>query len=338
MPPDDADRNFRPSAPAAEADNLVEPAKPASAEAVPNPDKPGRLLRTWAALRHDPWAYLILPGVALGGGGRFLPDGRVLLNGNPVKLGNLTLLVNDTVVAAGITLALIAGVLNVAQTRREKVAAAAEADQVKVATAKQDAENARLADANRDLEQQVSALQAAIRNSFDDGMFRLHDKLRLGNDGRASVFALTGRGAELVGRYSPNPDFQSAGRGTYPLDGSCLGATARTGSNEVTGLVKVTNTGKAWANQQASRYGMNREQALGLTMKSRSYAGVRLSDAAGKTALGVVIVESLQPDGVSLAALELALASEGRGQGLSEALRTLPRSDQTAADISQKGF
>lgn len=123
----------------------------------------------------------------------------------------------------------------------------------------------------------------------------LHDCELTSTNSRISVYQHEADHAEFVqvGRVSVNPEWRKAGRPTYP---DSLGHIAE-GWREVT--VYQTNgrvTPEKWAEAQA-RKGMDYDVAIAISMKSRSYLGVRL-DYADKS-VGMVMAESLDSDGVA---------------------------------------
>lgn len=123
----------------------------------------------------------------------------------------------------------------------------------------------------------------------------LHDCELMSTNSRISVYQHEADHAEFiqVGRVSVNPEWRKPGRPTYPDD---LGHIAE-GWREMT--VYQTNgrvTPEKWAEAQA-RKGMDYDVAMSISMKSRSYLGVRL-DYADKS-VGMVMAESLDSDGVA---------------------------------------
>lgn len=99
---------------------------------------------------------------------------------------------------------------------------------------------------------------------------------------------------------------RSSGRARYDLEEGVLGHAFNRGEAEQTDLPDAGTAEEprpGWKQRQA-RTGLTDDHILALTMRSRSYAALRLN--AGDKPLGVLIIESEKPDGASLASVKSA--------------------------------
>lgn len=112
-----------------------------------------------------------------------------------------------------------------------------------------------------------------------------------------------------AGRFSYNPEYNTAGRKVYSKEEGCLGRSWINGEYFVNDLPDPTKDSKAY--ERALReMGLPRESVAGLRMKSRLYFGIRFSDGEDHSPLGVIIVESTDPHRFTADYLKTTLESE----------------------------
>ncbi len=112
-----------------------------------------------------------------------------------------------------------------------------------------------------------------------------------------------------AGRFSYNPDYNTSGRKIYPKNEGCIGKTWETGDFFIGNLPDPTKNKKAY--DQALRVmGLPKEAINGLTMRSRLYYGIRFSDGEDHSPIGVIVVESTDPNRFTANSLRTALEGE----------------------------
>lgn len=187
------------------------------------------------------------------------------------------------------------------------------------------------------LEARAELAESAVIETICDELRILVTALELDSDGRANLFLCRDDHFILVGRYSPMPTFsRSIGRDRYPLEQGVLGEAWREGEAEDPDLPNPGPTNmpphRGWLERQ-SRKGIDEPTASLFTMRSRSYAAIRLEHDRHR--LGVLVVEDTRPasetkvseavdnnPGGSLSALT-ALATSSQIRTLSRALQHL---------------
>jgi len=188
-------------------------------------------------------------------------------------------------------------------------------------------------------ERRAEVAELALVDSVSEELEELSNDLWLYSDGRVSLFLCKGEHFVLAGRYSSNKPFQrTTARPTYALDQGVIGAAWARGKAEdpelpYPGAVNASRPTKQWLDHQLRRHNLPEEIAAGFTMKSRSYAAIRLDRP--HRPLGVLVVESIRTaaettvskkagglPGGSLEAL-LALADGGATRRLARALEDL---------------
>ncbi len=263
----------------------------------------------------DKWAYLaaLATGTSAFAHLPVLFGEVIKINGQPLTISGETVHWDDSLQAIGIPLIFLFGALHLLEQRREKE------DVAKLTEEKDD-----LADQKSGLEDRLAVAQGVVTGLLDLFALTLAHGLSLGTQGRASIFLTQADGESclLVGRFSDNPTYKRPSRSSYSLTQGCMGRAWTDSEHEALDMPDTASTVTEWVNYQAKAYGMPKEEAKALPMKSRRYAGVRVDDSMGRQHFGVVIVESEKPRGVSLDALKTALA-QGHLQTLSAALATL---------------
>jgi len=169
-----------------------------------------------------------------------------------------------------------------------------------------------------DLEDQIAELQETIASQqglmedFHRWLLQMIDQeLNLGNDGRLSLYIHDNENSsfQLLVRYSVNPTLVGKGRTAYPDD---IGVIARAWSEDWHCIVDLPHPdSQAYAQPALTDYGISSEVGARLTMKPRSIAGMRYPrQGAGRPAVGVLIIESLNGRGVNNSMREVLLQSE----------------------------
>jgi len=97
-----------------------------------------------------------------------------------------------------------------------------------------------------------------------------------------------------IGRYSPNPDYNQTGRGTYPANKGCI---AECWKNDWFYCNDFPEPEK-WDDYVAmhGKFGVSKTTVEKLRMKSRIYCGVKIANTAGNEPLGLVVIESTDPN------------------------------------------
>jgi len=172
--------------------------------------------------------------------------------------------------ALGIPLIFLFGALHLLKQRREKE------DVAKLTEERDD-----LADQKSGLEDRLAVAQGVVTSLLDLFALTLAHGLSLGTQGRASIFLTQADGESclLVGRFSDNPTYKRPSRSSYSLTQGCMGRAWTDSELEALDMPDTASTVTEWVNYQAKAYGMPKEEAKALPMKSRSYAGVRVDDS-----------------------------------------------------------
>ena len=151
----------------------------------------------------------------------------------------------------------------------------------------------------------ADAAEFALVTEIRRELREITTNLKLFSDGRASAFV---RGAScfyLAGRFSLMDKYDKcSGRDSYELGEGVLGEAGNRAKHQVRNLPSAGTAiepNPQWLDRQRAM-GVLDEHARTMTMRSRSYAGLRLNFE--QRPVGVVVVESEKADGVSLAALE----------------------------------
>ncbi len=166
-------------------------------------------------------------------------------------------------------------------------------------------------------------------------MFTLVDALGLTSAARATLVLHDGNVLRQVGRFSRNPEFDAPGRGVYPVTQGCIGAAWQHGDDEVLGLPDPTADAAGYRRELRNRHGMTAAEVDALSMPSRSFAARRILDASHQHPRGVVVIESIDPAGVSLADLNAYVDQAGREYELSQALLILSQI-RTGEDVARE--
>ncbi|MBA2283075.1 MAG: hypothetical protein H0W25_17835 [Acidimicrobiia bacterium] len=128
-------------------------------------------------------------------------------------------------------------------------------------------------------------------------LHELLEQLGLNSNGRVSLFLDTATALALVGRYSAMPTFdRTTGRAEYPYDEGVIGKAWEKGAWEEPRLsnpgARDAPANPRWIDQQCGRYNLPRDEVQTMTMRSRSYAAIRLE--CGGRLVGVLIAEDVR--------------------------------------------
>jgi len=101
----------------------------------------------------------------------------------------------------------------------------------------------------------------------------------------------------MLVRVSKSQELEKVGREYYPDSEGIIGVTWDKGWGSVTGLPEDR---QEWNDECVRDWNMGQDNVVSLNMQSRSLAGVRLDEESmGRHPIGVLIIESLNPRGVS---------------------------------------
>lgn len=113
---------------------------------------------------------------------------------------------------------------------------------------------------------------------------------------RLSVYTHGDSSFSMVKRHSTNPILQAPSRNIYPDSEGLIGAVWTRG--QCTLVTKLPKDRDRWDEKCSSRWGMPLGTAQSLSMQSRSMLGRRI-DAPGHEPVGVIILESTEPTGLT---------------------------------------
>lgn len=155
------------------------------------------------------------------------------------------------------------------------------------------------ADSAAEANERASFAEHAVMTEVRSHLQALMVLLSLYSEGRASIFLCRDDHFVLIGRYSPSPALRrTSGRLTYPMDQGVISAAWRDATAEDPSLPDPGPRGasvptRGWTSRQVRQHHVPEEIALRFTMRSRSYAAVRLDDH--ERSLGVLVVETERP-------------------------------------------
>lgn len=106
-----------------------------------------------------------------------------------------------------------------------------------------------------------------------------------------------------LARHSKNRVFSQKGRDSYPCDKGVIGHIWDNHAQ----IVRLPLDESKWLSETTTRWGFTREAALGLSMKARCIAGILLQH--DQDWVGLVVIETLKPNGIKQTDLEEAKKS-----------------------------
>ena len=176
--------------------------------------------------------------------------------------------------------------------------------------------------------QELKKLRKVPVALLENFLIYLSKELKLSNEHRVSLYLHMGSSFHRLGRFSKNPKYNKAGRKLYPDTEGCISDAWQNGES----MVYMPDPGN-WAdykNELATKYNIKALVADNLTMLSRSYVGLRLTDPRNNKHIGVIVFESTKVKGVSLNSVRKVFdksKEEELAKYLSEFLPWLQRSE-----------
>ena len=161
------------------------------------------------------------------------------------------------------------------------------------------------------LEDRIRAYEAPSSERVTFLLRRLLRDLDLGGPHhRASIFirmSETDQRWRLIARYSADADLTRAGRSTYGPDQGLVAETWRRGQSHIADLPVRR---PAWNKAVCATFNMSLDEVTKLRMQSRSYGCVRIDRSQGAidVPVGVLIVESIEPNGIEPRMVDAMLA------------------------------
>lgn len=151
---------------------------------------------------------------------------------------------------------------------------------------------------NEQYEESLGNHQAALKGVIETSLRALADDLGIWRaDCRISCYTHNGQAFVMLARRSDNPAYAVPGRALYPEDQGVMGVAWREGSKVETRL--PVQDDRLYRQKLASEYRMRGQVVENLTMKSASLVAVRITDPRSGKHLGVIVMESTAPLGVS---------------------------------------
>ncbi|WP_257308843.1 hypothetical protein [Geothrix fuzhouensis] len=123
------------------------------------------------------------------------------------------------------------------------------------------------------------------------------EKLGLDHYDRISIYQFTPEGFVLRGRYSENRDYNHKGRTIYPLNQGCIGRAYQRGEFKRSRLPDPHAHRTTYYTTLESEYDIPETTSRNFVMKSRSIIGVRIESLDHSDSLGVLVIESIKPQG-----------------------------------------
>ena len=100
-------------------------------------------------------------------------------------------------------------------------------------------------------------------------------------------------------RYSVNPELAKKGRARYPDDEGCIARAWQEQEFHIEDLPDPSDDFDAYLERQESAFGVPRETLESMKMHSRAYLGYRIDGAEPGQWLAVLMIESIEPDGLT---------------------------------------
>ena len=152
---------------------------------------------------------------------------------------------------------------------------------------------------------QAMEVADALQVSLESLLRRIAEHCELGQaHQRISIYCYVAGAFVMLARNSENSNLKAAGRGIYPSHSGAIGEAWEIGKSSRRDWPADRD---AWNNLQIDRYGFTLEMASSLQMQARSVVALRLTHDSEH--VGVLVMESLKPRGVSERNLDLARES-----------------------------
>lgn len=129
---------------------------------------------------------------------------------------------------------------------------------------------------------------------------------------RASIYIHNGASFASFIRFSDNPIHEKVGRGFYPEDQGIIAIAWQTGEDICT---RLPSTQPNFSQKLLEKYKIPLRVSKAFQMKSRSLVAIRIPDSINHTKahIGVLVIESTQPLGVTSVHRDSVLASSPWG-------------------------
>lgn len=194
----------------------------------------------------------------------------------------------------------------------------------------------RLQQEREELRHEAGKHVADYRQLVDAYLFRLSRPLEYDTNHRISLYRHEQGRFVCVGRHSAHSTYhQLGGQAVHPGD---YGHLRRAWDEGVAFQEKLPDPQvqpAKWVDALRHAFGFSDDDIAGLSMPSRSIAAFAVRDGSSGRALGVVVFESLEPDGLSLNLLRHLMRGD-EGNDLARFLGS-PRAPSLAFAI-EKGF
>lgn len=176
-----------------------------------------------------------------------------------------------------------------------------------------EANEKRLAQKNRELEDQLSRSQETHYRVVSNHLAQLATILKLTGSERISIYRHEGSLFRLIGRYSENQAFDKRGRAYYADNEGVIGRAWGSGDGKafLSGLPEPAKDLDAYVKTQVAT-GIRDEAARSFAMKSRCLFAhaVTDTDAPRKKRIAVIVIESINPTGLKKDALDKKIRRE----------------------------
>lgn len=114
--------------------------------------------------------------------------------------------------------------------------------------------------------------------------------------GRVSFYKYQDEQFKLIGRYSPNPNYNKKGRLAYPSKEGFISKGWEKGEYIIGGIPKYVANGKEWRDYMRKECGLSDKVLRKMTMKSQSYYIYRVDNEDSRKQLGIVVFEQVKSD------------------------------------------
>lgn len=154
---------------------------------------------------------------------------------------------------------------------------------------------------------------------------------------RISLYNHDGTTLIMVGRYSSNPNLKKKGRGFHNENEGVIGRAWANGKAFVDDLPESSNNDDyVYVRECVITWGMKREEAVNLSMKSRTIAAFSINDSQNNRS-AVIVFESTNPQGFDEQYIE-TLMRNGESRRISLLLEKLQSITPNPSTALQEGF
>lgn len=153
---------------------------------------------------------------------------------------------------------------------------------------------------------------------------------------RISVYRHWGKVFQMIGRFSENSDYAEPGRAVYPADQGVIGKAWSNGT-AVADLPDYSTEPDRYYEVLEDDWGIDRDTAKNLTMKSSSLAACVLYDPKGVNQVAVVVVESTEV-GILRKSEVLQELQEKEGKRIYEFLEKMQLEEPNLGNAKERGF